>query len=732
MTDTEMRPPGAPAPTVAGAAAVARAEDDRAHVARLAAEGEAALKAGQFAAAIAAHAELVRRRPHLIDLWRRLGVSYSRGQGMAEAAGHMAAHAVAVGHAAGFRVAAQIAAQSGDLAAATRLAEQGMAAVGADEALALLLCRLWRDRGDHARGAAAAGAAIRRGLGGDRLRLAWAHALLQADDANGALAAVAPLLAAQPAAKAPRQVEGDALQRLGDHGRELAALRQWLAADPTSEPARLRLANRLVADGRFTDAISILLRLMREQPESARFPTVAAMILYGMGKDGRGLRLAQRAVALDADAAEAQLALATILNRMARHREAEMPARRAVALLPKLSAPHNALALSLQRQNRFSEAEALCNQAISLQPDDPDALANLATLQWMLERYPQSIANFDRALAQRPGDAEIHFNRGVSHLAMGDFARAWDDLGWRWKRDKAKWRPFPQPWWTGGPVAGRIVAWGEQGVGDEVLAAGLLPDLQAAVPAGVALECDPRLVPLIRRSMPHVLVAARVDPIDPALLAPDIAAQTPMVDLARHLRPDRASFRPHSGYFRADPALTARLRARYREPGLDGAAPGLVVGLSWSSTNRKLGQRKTLELPAWAPILATPGVRFVSLQYGDVSDEVEAVRAATGVAVRVDPEIDSLVDIDAYAAQVAAMDLVITISNTAVHFAGALGVPGWLMLPRGNGLLWYWLVCQGEHCPWYPSIRVFRQDREGDWSGMVERLASALRNRAAT
>lgn len=101
-------------------------------------------------------------------------------------------------------------------------------------------------------------------------------------------------------------------------------------------------------------------------------------------------------------------------------------------------------------------------------------------------------------------------------------------------------------------------------------------------------------------------------------------------------------------------------------------------------------------------------------------------RAATGARITVDPEVDSLLDLDLYAAQVAAMDLVVTVSNTAAHMAGALGAPTWLMLPRGNGLLWYWLLCQGEHCPWYPSMRVFRQERAGDWSGMVRQVGQAL------
>ncbi|WP_374448904.1 tetratricopeptide repeat protein [Stella sp.] len=684
-----------------------------------------ALKSGDLDAAIAALRAAIERHPDLPDAWRRLGIAHSRKYRMGEAAVRMAAIATAAGHATGLLVAAQMAAQARDLPAATRLAEAAVAADGAGEEAFLLLGRLLRQRRDHAAAAAVAERAARLGFGGDKLRLARAEALLRSGRPQEALDALAPLLAEQPGLSPARVIENDALQQLKDPVREEAAVRAWIAADPATDTGHLRLVNLLVNSDRAAEAAPILFRLLREHPDDGRYHTLTAMVLHALGKERRGLPLAQRAVELLPDSVEAQMALATILNRLSRYEEAEIPARRAVELAPDLVTTRSMLALSLQRQNRFVEAESASLHAVALKPDDADAVANLATLQWMLERYEESLVTFDRALALRPDDAEIHFNRGMSHLALGDFPRAWADIGWRWKRRKSKWRPFPQPWWDGGPLAGRIVVWGDQGVGDEVLAAGLLPDLVRAVPAGVALECEPRLVPLIRRSMPAIDVHGRVDPIAPPLLAPDIVAQVPAVDLANHLRRDAASFRPHAGYLVPDPGMVARLRARYREA----AGGGPVIGISWRSTNPRFGVRKTFELPGWAPILAAPGAVFVSLQYGDVAAETAAAATATGARILADPEVDSLVDLDLYAAQVAAMDLVVTVSNTAAHVAGAVGAPTWLMLPRGNGLLWYWLLCQGEHCPWYPSIRVFRQERVGDWSGMVERLGRMLAER---
>lgn len=143
------------------------------------------------------------------------------------------------------------------------------------------------------------------------------------------------------------------------------------------------------------------------------------------------------------------------------------------------------------------------------------------------------------------------------------------------------------------------------------------------------------------------------------------------------------SFRHHAGYLVPDAARTAALRSRYRSRG-----GRLVVGISWRSTNRLFGQRKSVPLADWEPILDLPGITFVALQHGDIADEA----AAAGLLH--DREIDPLVDLDGFAAQTAAMDLVVSVSNSTVHFAGALARPCWLMLPSGNGLLWHWQLCR--------------------------------------
>ncbi|MEK9970809.1 MAG: hypothetical protein VW600_16840 [Ferrovibrio sp.] len=177
-----------------------------------------------------------------------------------------------------------------------------------------------------------------------------------------------------------------------------------------------------------------------------------------------------------------------------------------------------------------------------------------------------------------------------------------------------------------------------------------------------------------------------------------------------------------SAVLQADPAASTAYRERLRT--LSGGRP--AIGLSWRSGNAAYGAQKSLALADLAPLIRQRADLFwVDLQYGDTAAE----RAFSGVDLWRDPGIDPLHDLDAAASQYAALDLVITCSNTAVHLAGALGRPAWLLLPApGFGLLWYWQT-RREDNPFYPSVRCFRQERAGDWSGVLAQVAAALEDR---
>jgi ADP-heptose:LPS heptosyltransferase len=167
--------------------------------------------------------------------------------------------------------------------------------------------------------------------------------------------------------------------------------------------------------------------------------------------------------------------------------------------------------------------------------------------------------------------------------------------------------------------------------------------------------------------------------------------------------------------------LIEEFRQRYRAQGK------LVVGLTWRSRNAVAGDFKSVSLVDWAPILQQNDVLFVDLQYGDTTDERAAVAQQFGVEILHDDSVDQLADIDRFAAQAAAMDLVIGTSNSGLHIAAALGRPCWALLPSGAGRLWYWFLDRDDS-PWYPALRLFRQPhgRSDDWQDTIRRVADAF------
>jgi ADP-heptose:LPS heptosyltransferase len=148
------------------------------------------------------------------------------------------------------------------------------------------------------------------------------------------------------------------------------------------------------------------------------------------------------------------------------------------------------------------------------------------------------------------------------------------------------------------------------------------------------------------------------------------------------------------------------------------------VGVSWRTANPASSWQRNADLALWHRVLAQKGVRFVCLQYGDCAPTLKNIHETIGVEIYQDPEVDPITDLDGFAAQVAAMDLVISIDNSTVHLAGALGKPVWTLLPYAPD--WRWMLGR-QDSPWYPSMRLFRQAAPGNWESMFDEVAGELR-----
>jgi ADP-heptose:LPS heptosyltransferase len=274
-------------------------------------------------------------------------------------------------------------------------------------------------------------------------------------------------------------------------------------------------------------------------------------------------------------------------------------------------------------------------------------------------------------------------------------------------------RSYSQPRWNGQRVRGALLVWGDQGIGDQILHAGMIPEL-AVHADSIVLEVESRLVPLLARSFPTV----RVVGLGSELYAGQVDAHAPLGGLGKFLRTTFDAFpRRQQGYLTADSLRVEELRRRLASD------QRLVVGLSWISRNSEFGRFRSIRLRDFEPLLKLPGCRFIDLQYGDTKDEREAARRETGIQVERLEDVDNTHDIEGLAALISACDFVITADNTTVHLAGALGKPTWVLVPHGHARIWYWFNGRDDS-PWYPRVRVHRQRKGQTWAELIVSIAS--------
>jgi Tfp pilus assembly protein PilF len=468
--------------------------------------------------------------------------------------------------------------------------------------------------------------------------------------------------------------------------------------------------------GQSEEAERLYTEVLKIDPHQFDALHLLGLLKHGQGNNSEALSLVGAALNIKPDYADALLNYGSILAALERHEEAIVYFDRAMARNPSSARALNNRGNSLAELKRFDEALACFDQALAMDSNYVSCLVNRARMLRDIGRYAEAIPNYARALELQPGIADSNFihamrdcemHLGLAELALGNFSSGWKLYESRFKKPTA-----PSPWlysmprWKGEYVKGRMVAWGEQGLGDEILFASLIPDLRRYADS-VVLETEPRLKKLFARSFPEVDVVGRGESLNK-----DVVAQSPIGSLGQYLRPSWESFpRRDSGYLVPDRDFAARLRSRLCANGR------AVIGLSWISKGNKFAEFKTARLSDFQSVLQLPGCRFIDLQYGDTLAERDALRNSTGIVVERLADIDNTNDIDGLAALITACDVIVTVSNTTAHLAGALGKPTMLFVQH-TGRNWYWFT-ERPDSPWYPRLRVNRQVPGQPWKDLI-------------
>ena len=386
---------------------------------------------------------------------------------------------------------------------------------------------------------------------------------------------------------------------------------------------------------------------------------------------------------------------------------AERYYRRALALDPKFAEAHNNLGNALRQQHRFEDAIPEYNRAMEFKPGYADAAANLGGVLHISGRFREAVSSYRWALTVNPQQPNAHTGLGILHLLHGDFDQGWPEYEWRLLMSESRHVSPPGPTWDGSNPAGtRMLIYGEQGFGDALQFCryvALLRDLGASV----QLRLPAPVVGLIAHSIPGIDVSADHD-------LPAYDCHCALLSLPHRFRTRLNSIPNQLGYLRAPPEMVAKWRARL------GSGPELKVGIVWTGNPKHINNRyRSVAADTLLPLLSVEGVKVFSLQVG--ARHAELTKCSKGAVPDFSAE---LTDYTETAGMVANLDVVVTICTSVAHLVGAMGKPLWMLLNAVPD--WRWML-EREDNPWYPSARLFRQRKAGEWGEVIERVAAELR-----
>jgi len=502
---------------------------------------------------------------------------------------------------------------------------------------------------------------------------------------------------------------GNLLQRMMRHAEAIGAYDAALALRPNfPEAMRNRSLARLAG---IDDAIAC-------EPSNAKWHHDRGAVLLQLQRMDEGLASYAQAIALAPDRADIRSNRGCALIELGRLEDAVADLRIAVDLAPDRAEAHGNLGLALHLLDRDDEAIACFARALQRDTGYWQAYANRALVFEKLGRHGLALADLDHALALRPDDPQIRFNAAVCRLRTGDFAGGWPHFEARRRlaaRRVARLHDEARLWLGADDISGKtLLLHAEHGLGDTIQFCRYAP-LAAARGARVWIEAPPTLLPLLQtlRGVERVVAQAEAT----------YDRHTPMLSLPLAFGTAADSI-PGAVPYLAPPA--DRL-ARWN-PLLGPRSGRPRIGLAWSGHRSTMNDRdRSIPLASLLP-LAAFDAQWYSLQVEVREADADALHEAKRTMALRDVR-EFLGDMADTAALVAQLDLVISVDTSVAHLAGAMGRPLWLLLP--SPAEWRWLTDRTDS-PWYPTARLFRQERRGQWSGVVAAVLDALRQAHAS
>lgn len=519
-----------------------------------------------------------------------------------------------------------------------------------------------------------------------------------------------------PADPLARYNRGMLLNAMGQKESALATFNDTIELNADFFPAHFGRAALLQEQKQWAASLDGYERALALRADDAALHYNRGTVLKELERWPEALASYDRAIALNGRLAAAHAARADILQRLGRLSEALDGLATAIALNPDEASHHDGRGVVLHKMGRFADALAGFDHAIALNPNFAQAYFNRGAAQEKLGDFAAASKNFQLAISKRPEFADAHLNLALISLKVGDYATGWTHYEWRWRSTSGpillNARGFRQPLWLGGEdIAGKtILLYGEQGLGDSLQFCRYC-EAVAGLGARIVLEVPKPLASLCATLEGVTHVISYGEPL------PEFDFRCPLMSLPLAMKTTLNTIPSAGGYLKSDPRKVAAWQERL------GAKTKLRVGLTWSGSHAaRAHSERCFPLDELLPHLPQ------DLQYFCLQTEVTAADRKTLMQsdkiLRFDGELRDFSDT---AALCECLDLVVSMDTSVVHLNAALGKNTWVLLPFDND--WRWLTDR-EDSPWYSTVLLFRQHSRGDWNGVFERVATALRRQS--
>ena len=461
------------------------------------------------------------------------------------------------------------------------------------------------------------------------------------------------------------------------------------------------------------DALAANQKALQINPQDVEVYFNLANTLKDLNRKDEAVVTYKKAINIKPDYMEVYNNLGITLREIKKLKESELIYKKAIELKPDFADAYNNLGISQRELNKFEESEASYKKAIELKPDFADAYNNLGYTLRELGRLDDSEASYKKAIELKPDFADAYNNLSFTLLSKSNFEEAFKLSEWRWKTELKIGTEFysKKPYWDGQNKSS-VFVWREQGIGDEIMFCSILPEL-IEKSENIILNCDKRLIPLFSRSLSDkVTYQSEQNNVHEN----NYDFHIPMGSLPLHFRKNLSSFNNSSkGYLKADKTKIYEFKKK-----LSDRKKVKIIGLSWHTKSKiQMASFRNIPLKNLVSEINNSDIKFISLQYGDVSEEIKELKKEIGIDIIDLQEVDKRDDIDSLAALVSACDLVVSIDNFILHLAGSLGVETKALLPLSSDSRWGY---KNDKCHLYDSVHLYRQTILGDWKKVLKRL----------